>query len=128
MGYDQDVYITFKDGDIKALRILLGLKCPEFDLLLKSHEESYINESDSGKELKELHFSLSGKNLYEENGILLYDDDGEKQIDLKELSKQLDCDIEIEYYGEDRTDAEQILVKKGVKTEHRRLEWSDIVM
>lgn len=45
------------------------------------------------------------------------------RVDLREVSRQLDCDIELLYQGEDSGDAERMTIKKGVVTSHEEMTW-----
>lgn len=118
MGYYQYVRLRIrKDGaDARTLRIAIDLSFPDF--FKKVGEwESVVEEDGEGT----IDITVEGKTyLYEQGGILF---DGD--VNLRKISEQLECTIDLYYEGEEKLDGEMITFVNGEKTKHKVLGWVD---
>ena len=116
MGYDQWIQIDFtKEGcDGKTIKIALALAFPGI--------VEYLNDCDhwdEGEDDDRLHYEKDGRRLWDDLKLF-------EEFSIKEISEKLGCELSVYYEGEEKEDAESIVVVNGEVKKHRVLGWVDV--
>jgi len=115
MGYYQEVSITFakKGFDPNSIWIALNMSFPKLISFFENNFEFSIIRGNAS-----LTLVVVGKSFYDGDGIF-------EGFGLKDISQQLECDIELKYFGEESMDGERLIYDNGKLVKRQILGWVD---
>lgn len=131
MGYDQCLTLDFvlphimnteedseerrKETD-EARNAFISLLTLKYPVLVDCSDKDPDTYCDEGRLIVQLY--LSGRHLWESDGFLILE-----EHPLIAISKDLGCEIRVDYEGEEQGDCERIVARDGKIVSRQYLEW-----